>query len=602
MLPKLVVVDGHAILFRSFFAIRELTSPDGEPTNAIFGFLRSINKVTERLEPQYIVVCFDSPGKTFREEDYAQYKAQREPAPEELKQQIQPVHELLEAMNIPVIEKEGFEADDLIGTIVAYCEENEIETIIVSRDKDLYQLLSDNVRMFDDKNEEFFTAQDLKEKFGLEPRQVPDWLGLMGDSSDNIPGVPKVGKKTARDLLQEYDNVEGILENIEKIREKRKAVGKSLEEHQDEARRSKKLAMLQAETGVDFDPQSFRRSEPDYTRLAKLYRKFGFNSMLKDIEDKLPSSKAETEWRVIDTADELESYVNRCLQMDEVAIDTETTGLSYFSDKLIGISLSAEEGKGVYIPCVEGYGDSLLSARPADGLPTAKIRELLSPLAESDKVIKVGHNLKFDMCFLRRSGIELKPPFGDSLVAAWLLTPEGSSLKLDDVARQYLGLSTVPITDLIGEGKNKASMDEVDLEELAHYAAEDADIALRLHRILVKKLREEDLYEPYSEIELPLLPVLAEMECNGIALNTDRLERLGEKLQTELSELTSKIHEAAGEKFNINSPIQLAQILFDKLGLTVVKEGKSRPSTDASSLEAIKDEHEIVPSCFDTGS
>ncbi len=584
MLPKLVVIDGHAILFRSFYAIRGLTAPDGTPTNAVYGFVKTLHKVIEKLRPQYLVVCLDAGHKTFRNEEAEDYKANRKPAPEELKAQVKPLLEVLEAMNIPCFMKEGFEADDIIATVVHRALEEGLDVVIVSRDKDFYQLLSDRVAMYDDKNDRFITPETLKEEKGITPEQVPDWLGLMGDSSDNIPGVPGVGEKTALKLLAEYGSLEAVLDAADEIAKKKRKVGANLKAHREDALRSRMLATIEPRTGVEVDLENLRLGEPDRAALAEVYRKLGFSSLLGGLFEQGAARPAGVKWRIVRDEEALRQAVREIEEAGAAAFDTETTSFAYHSGKLLGISLAWKEGEGVYVPVADSYPDAR-----GGMLDLARLREILGPLFASPRVVKAAHNLKFDMSFLKAAGFEVKPPFEDTLIAAWLLDPERRSLKLDALALDLLGVSKIPITDLIGKGKQQKPMEEVPLDRLAEYSAEDAAVTLALWRKLKPRLEEEGLDGPYRELEIPLVPVISDMELRGIKLEKSRLEKLAEGIRAELAQLERKIYEAAGREFNVNSTYQLAEVLYDELKLPAPK---SR-TTDAAHLKKLKDKHPL---------
>lgn len=593
-LPKLVVVDGHALFYRSFYAIRALSAPDGLPTNAIFGFIKSLTKVIETLKPQFLVVCFDSAGETFRKTEYADYKAQRKPTPEELIVQFEPLVEVLNAMRVPVLALEGYEADDLIASIVERCSDNDVEAVIVSRDKDLFQLLSDTVSMYDDSKDFFFTPETLLKEKGLSPEQIPDWLGLMGDSSDNIPGVPGVGDRTALALLQQYGTLENTLRSANEIAVKKPKIGKSLVEFAEQARQSKALATIVPETGIEFELENLQSTEPDYAALVEIYRRLGFSSMLKSVESNLPSFPTGTDWRLITSGQELVAAVEEAKKHSIVSIDTETTSFSFVSGRLLGISFSFNEGVGYYIPIYEGYTDEQLALLDSVPMKLEDVREILNPLLANSSIAKVGHNLRFDLNFLISNGFSIEGELFDTLIACWLLAPEGRSLKLDDVVRDYLSLSMIPITDLIGKGKVQKTLADVPLDKVAEYAAEDADAALRLWNAVSTRLTEQGLMRPFVELEMPLVPVIAEMERNGILLDKARLVEIDKDVRREIESLINEIYSIAGFEFNINSTIQLGKLLYDKFDLPEQKKGKVSRSTDAKVLERLKGKHPII--------
>lgn len=613
---QLYLIDAMALAYRSHFIFisRPLINSKGFNTSASYGFTLALLKLIEQHGMAHMAVVFDAHGEggTFRDELYDAYKANRSPMPEELIANLPFMKQIVEALDIPVIEMAGVEADDVIGTLARRAEAEDADVIIVSPDKDFQQLLSDRVTICRPahRGEEFdpITADSFREKFGLEPVQFIDMLALMGDSSDNVPGVPGIGEKTAMKLLQDYGSVETLLEHAEDIKGKRAREG--LLGHREDAVLSKQLVTIKTDLELPLDWHAFRRTSPDTEQLAALFTELEFQSLLERVQqDELLRSGQNrpeavvsyeddpalefdfgpyeevtaydpdaVDYTIVRTRAALEARVAQLAACDRLAIDTETTSTDAMWASLVGISFAWAKGEACYIP----------TPLP-DGTATEAVLELLRPLTN----IRVGQNVKYDLMVLARHGWQLEGPFFDTMVAHYLIAPEEPH-NLDAIARHYLSYRMVPISKLIGTGKNQRSMRDVPLEEVGPYACEDVDVTFQLAEILRGELAENGLLQIAEEIEFPLIPVLVEMERAGVRVDTAMLNEISQQLEQQLQALETQIHELAGEPFNIGSTQQLGEILFDRLALRVVsKTSTGRPSTKESVLEELSTEHPL---------
>jgi DNA polymerase-1 len=618
--PKqLYLIDAMALAYRSHFIFinRPLINSKGKNTSATYGFTNSLLKLIEDHEMDHIAVVFDVGGDrgTFRSEMYEDYKAHRDPPPDELLENLPWIKDVVRALDIPVIGVEGVEADDVIGTLARQAEAEGAEVVIVSPDKDFYQLLSEHISIFRPahRGEDFdpITPETFEEKHGIKPIQFIDMLALMGDSSDNVPGVHGIGPKTASKLIQKYGSVENLLEHAEEVSGKRAREG--LLEHRDNALLSKELVTIKTDVPVGFDWHTFRRANTDTTKLLDLFRDLEFRSLTRRLEEhdevykgKIEDLKAEVEavttdpslafdfgpyeaitryeadavdYKIIRNRDQLEALTQELDGVDRLALDTETTSVDHMMASLVGISLSWQEGQGRYIP----------TPMP-DGTSTEEVLATLGPLLQR-KII--GQNVKYDFVVLARHGLHLDVPIFDTMIAHYLIAPEGEH-GMDAMARAYLSYRTIPITQLIGTGKNQLSMRDVPLDKAGPYACEDADITLRLAAVLEKELEEKGVQEMAETIEFPLVHVLADMEQTGIRVDKSVLAEISLQLNAEVKRLEKAIYEQAGESFNIASTQQLGEILFDRLGLRVVsKTSTGKPSTKESVLLELATEHPL---------
>ncbi len=623
--PKtLYLIDGHAQFFRAYHAIRSgMTSPvTQEPTNLTFGFVGILLKLLRDYKPDYLAVVIDVSGdrESFRSELYPEYKANRDPAPDDFHPQVQRCLEILDLMNVPVLGMEGVEADDVIATLVKQLprEHKDLNIRIISRDKDLSQLITDRVELFDIHKDELVTPDVVFKTEGVKPENVRDILALMGDPTDNVPGVPGIGPKTAAQLILRYGSLDELLLHLDEIKGKRR---ENLEASREILALSTALVSLKDDLDIALELSTAQNDPAKIAvdRLGALFRELGFNRHQTDLQRLVASSggalaKAEPavgfdeqlfgapsaaapstpsgQYESITTTQQLDSLLKRAEKAGVFAIDTETDSLSTRSANLCGVSISIEPGTGVYIPT--------RSPEPHKHLDTETVVKHLRPLLEDASVKKIGHNLKFDMNILRRHGIRLAGASFDTMIASYVIDASRSSHKMDVLALALLDYVCTPITDLIGSGKKQRTFDTVPLEQAVPYAAEDADITLRLHNVLAPKLEAMNLQALFDDLEMPLVEVLAELEWNGIRIDPDELDRQREHLVERIDELRQQISDAAPHPFNPDSPKQVAVALFNKagsdppgLGLKVIKRGKTGPSTDQEVLEKLSADPDV---------
>ena len=597
--PRLFLIDGYALIYRAFFAMisRPLVSSRGENTSAAFGVTNFIKKVLDEHDPEYLGVVFDA-GDSERTEIYPEYKATREKMPDELEASIPRVREIIEAFRVPVLELEGYEADDVIGTLAEKAVAAGLEAVIISGDKDFYQLIRDGVCLLNPGrggpnavDEEWVDTGNAHERLGVPPERVTDYLGLIGDSSDNVPGVKGVGPKTAIKLIEQFGPIEEILERTDEITGKR--ARNALEACREEALLSKRLVTIHRDLPVELDLNALERSEPDRERLGKIFMDVEFRTLAREyagaaVEAKPAAEKAETDYCHVPTVEELGRWTSRIREAGQVALDTETTDLDPMRATLVGISLAVKPFEGAYLPLAHAGADNL------PPLESPEMRPLVEVL-EDPAVRKVGQNLKYDLLVLRRCGVELRGISFDTMIASYLIDPGRREHGLDALALEHLGHKTTTYQEVAGKGKQQVLFSEVEVAPATDYACEDADIALRLKEFFDPQLDELQLRPLFDEVEMPLVHVLAEMEWTGIRIDRQFFKDLSRRLQVDLGALVAEIHEEAGESFNINSNPQLREILFDKLELPVVKRTKTGPSTDASVLETLAADGHRLP-------
>ncbi len=595
---RLFIIDCAGFYYRAFFGLRlNLSAPDGTPTNAVYAFNRMLAKIMKGEKPDLLVVALDSKGKTFRHDLYPDYKANRQAMPDGLSAQIPLIEELIKAYNLPVLKAPGFEADDLIGYAARHAAEAGYNVTIFSGDKDMMQLVGGHIGMFDPIKEKPIGPAEVKEKFGVAPSQVADVLALMGDSSDNIPGVPGVGEKTAQALIAEYRSVENLLAHAGEItKPKLKA---ALAEHADTARLSKVLATIKTDFDLPLDYEAWHRREPDTAHLAALFTRLGFKSFLAELGQaaapaagrELPAPPPQREiaksYRTIFTKKELEEVIAILNKSGGFAVDTETTSTNPVNAALVGISLCAKEGDAWYLPLAHDY----LGAPPQ--LPKADALKLLKQPLEDASIPKYGQNLKYDITVLAGEAIAVNPVGFDTLIASYLTAPEERRHGLSHLAQRHLGLTMIGYEDVTGKGAKQITFNQVSVDRATEYSAEDADVAYRLTGILRAEIEAHGLTDLYYNIEQPLIGVLARMEQNGIKLDVPRMKEYSKALEKKLHALEKEIHAAAGEEFNIASPKQLSAILFDKLGLAKQRKTKTGSSTDQAVLETLALEHPL---------
>lgn len=594
----LFLLDGHALTFRAYYSMgTNLTAPDGSPVGAVFGFLRMLLRILEDYQPEYFCVVFDTGGPTFRTEISEDYKATREAPPPTFSDQMVQILDLLRAMGVRVYQQEGFEADDVIATMADQYNRENGESVVISADKDLFQLVNEKTKLlrissFGSGDLKTYDAEAVTNRLGIRPEQVPDWLALVGDTSDNIPGVPSIGEKGATALLKEYASIDDLLAHVDAIKSKR--ARNALAEHGERARVSLQLATVHRDVPVEWQLEDCRLPESIWTEeaRAKLVQ-LGFNSILKEkglevSPETLASVQTDetpTRYASITNEDELKAWVAVASKAEWLALDTETTGIDPMRADLVGISLSVEPGEAIYIPVTHRVGPE---ADHQIGLEA--LHDILGPLFSGKSAPGLtAHHAKYDWKILERSGFEVNPPAFDSMVASFVLDPGrngGHGLKA--LSSAICGVLMHPITDIIGTGKNAVSVDEVPVESIYEYACRDADVTLRLTEHFRRELKgEERLDRLMREVEIPLIPILHRMELGGVAVDAKHLAQLSEKMGEEIRRLTAEIWEAAGHEFNVDSPKQTAEVLFEKMGLPTGKKTKSGFSTDSSVLEGL---------------
>lgn len=606
----LILVDGSSYLYRAFFASQQadLRNSAGIPTGAI----RVVTSMLKSLIKQYpespIAVIFDAKGKTFRDEIYSEYKAQRPPMPDDLRSQVEPIHNIIKAMGFPLIVEEGVEADDVIGTMAREASALGIDTLISTGDKDMAQLVDQHVTLINTMTDTLMDIQGVKDKFGIPPELIIDYLALMGDKVDNIPGVPGVGEKTALALLQGIGGLQDLYANLDKIAELgfrgSKTMAKKLEENREEADLSYLLATIKCDVELHESVTDFQKPVADKEQLIGFYKEYEFRSWVKELEagdsvsssvdledtdESLPEAPAEVEYDLVLEESELDAWLETLSTAELFAFDTETTSLNYMEAELVGVSFAVEPGKAAYVPVAHDYM----------GAPEQISREVLltklKPLLESDQHKKVGQHLKYDMNVLARYGIELQGIAFDTMLESYVLNSTATRHDMDSLADRYLGVKTIKFEEIAGKGKKQLTFNQIEMEQAAPYAAEDADITLRLHLAIDAQLsKEQTLWNVFQEIEKPLIPVLSRIERNGALVDAAMLGEQSIELAARMVELEREAYDLAGKEFNLASPKQLQQILFEELDIPVIKKTpKGAPSTAEDVLQELALEYPL---------
>jgi len=584
--PTLYLIDGSSYIYRAYYAIRHLSSPSGFPTNALYGFTQMLLKVLKDRRPEHVAVVFDAGRTTFRNALYPDYKANRASMPDDLVPQISPIKEMVRAFNIPALELPGFEADDIIGTIARVCREEELPVMVVTGDKDLMQIVTDSVRLLDTMKDKESGPPEVVERFGVGPELVIDILGLAGDSSDNIPGVPGIGEKTAMKLIQEFGSLDELLARAGEVKGK---TGERLREFADQARLSRQLATIDDHTPIHFDLADFAASAPDNRRLAELFKEYGFTTLMRELTSQATLSTEE--YRTVTTAAELERLVAELTRAGEFAFDLETTSLNPLEADIVGLSFSHRDHEAYYIPV--GHR----GAGAGEQLPLATVLDALRPLFTDPERRIVGQNIKYDYQVLRRAGITLAGVWCDTMVAAYLHNPSRLSQGLDSLSVEFLDHKMISYAEVTGKGKEQKNFADVAVAAASRYACEDADATFLLHRLFLPMLAKEGMTGLFRELEMPLVTILAEMELAGVRLDLDLLGELSARFGGELARLEESICALAGGPFNINSPKQLGEILFERLKLPTGKKTKTKTgwSTNVEELERLAEAgHEIA--------
>ena len=588
---KLVLVDGSSYLFRAYHAMPNLSNSQHEPTGAIYGVINMIKRLQSDYGNHHLVVVFDAKGKTFRNDMYPEYKAHRPPMPDELRVQIEPIHQIIQAMGLPLLCVEGVEADDVIGTLANQAAQHGMDTVISTGDKDMAQLVNKHVSLVNTMTDTTMDREGVIEKFGVPPELIIDYLTLIGDTSDNIPGVPKVGPKTAVKWLQEYGSLDAIIANADKIGGK---VGEYLRESLSYLPLSKQLVTIKCDVPLDVSPDSLHPSAVDTQTLRELFSRFEFKTWLSQVlanktEVTPTQNKATKKYTTILTQAELDTWLARLRAAEVFAIDTETTSLDYMQAEIVGISFSDKTGEAAYVPVAHDYMDA-----PAQ-LARADVLAQLKPLLEDPQQRKLGQNLKYDMSVFARYDIELRGIAYDTMLESYVLDSTANRHDMDTLALKYLSHNTIHYEDVAGKGAKQIGFNEVPIETASEYAAEDADVTYRLHEALWPRLKQHaSLVIVFEKIEMPLVPVLSRMERRGVLIDKDKLKTQSQQLSKRLLELEQEAYKEAGEEFNLGSPKQIQAILFDKHGLPVIsKTPTGQPSTAESVLQELADEYSL---------
>ncbi|MEX0737205.1 MAG: DNA polymerase I, partial [Bacteroidota bacterium] len=624
--PRLYLVDGSAIMYRAYYAFihRPLTNAKGQNTSAVYGFVTFLNRILSQEYPDSIAVVFDTAAPTFRHKAYKEYKATRQEMPEDMVPQIGMIKDVVKAFNIPLLEMNGFEADDIMGTLARRAEKENMRTFLVTSDKDFMQLVSPKTKMYKPGRSgdevEIVDLEGVRKKFGVTPDKVIDVLGLIGDTSDNVPGVPGIGEKTAIPLIQKYGSIENLYRNIGKIEQK--GVKQKLEANKALALLSKQLVTIDTDVPIKITLPQLQAKPRDIAALSALFEELDFRSLLATLR-KGESAPAKTQedaaevlppevilsdirtdkhtYTLITEEKELRQLVTRLKKASEFVFDTETTSTNALQSELVGVSLSLKPREAYFIAVQSRagaesrdlFGDRARVDSGEQGLDPDVVVKSLKPILENSTITKVGHNIKYDMLVLSQYGIETAGPVVDTMVASYVLRADGRH-GLDASAREHLGYKMVSYKELTGTGKDQKGIREVPLEALSDYSCEDSDITFRLYDEFRRKLKSASMTKLCEDMEFPLVPVLARMEQAGIAIDVDYLRKMSGVMEGQLANLTKDIHKIAGGPFNINSTQQLGEVLFHKLGLRTVKKTKTGFSTDVSVLEELRNEHEIV--------
>ena len=620
----LVLVDGSSYLYRAFHAFPPLTNSAGEPTGAMYGVLNMLKSLISQVQPSHIAVVFDAKGKTFRDEMFEQYKSHRPPMPDDLRKQIQPLHDIIRALGIPLLVIEGVEADDVIGTLAVAASKANQKVLISTGDKDMAQLVDDNIMLINTMNNTLLDREAVIEKYGIPPELIIDYLALMGDSADNIPGVAGVGEKTALGLLQGIGSMAEIYANLDKVAELpirgAKKLGDKLLAEKEMADLSYRLATIKTDVALDITPEQLTLGASNNDQLTEYFGRYEFKRWLNEVmngadsitnnneqptkinhyqatpalaqnndDEVLPAIQIDrSRYETLLTEADLNRWVDKLKQAKLFALDTETDNLDYMAANLVGISFALENGEAAYLPLQLDYLGAPKTLEKTTALA------LLKPILENPAIQKVGQNFKYDLTIFARNGIDVQGVAFDTMLESYVLNSTGRH-NMDDLAKRYLGHQTISFEEIAGKGKNQLTFNQIQLEQATEYAAEDADVTMKLQQVLWEKLSKEPTLEKlFKEMELPLLGVLSRMERRGVLIDSDALFLQSNEIANRLSELEEQAYVLAGQPFNLASTKQLQEILFDKLGLPIIqKTPKGAPSTNEEVLEELAFSHEL---------
>ncbi|MDH4217418.1 MAG: DNA polymerase I [Candidatus Aminicenantes bacterium] len=588
---KLFLVDGYSLLYRAYYAIRRLSTSRGFPTNAIYGFLSMLRKLQDKEGLDYLGVVFDVKGPTIRHEAYKDYKAHRKPMPEDMSVQIPVLKKILKAMHIPFFEYEKYEADDVLGSLAKKASSKKIHSVIVSTDKDLFQIVDESTTMYNPVKEIYLDEKRVKEEFGVPPGEVVAVLALWGDPSDNVPGVPGVGEKTSKDLIRQFHSIENMLKNLDQI--SKTPLQEKIKANIDQLELSRQLVTIEKDLEIDFNMDDFSVSEPDYEKLVPLLQELEFSSLLSEYLKK--QEHPLKKYNIIYEEEQLRDLVSLIKKEKHVSLDTETDSPFPTRARLVGMSFSTKPDQAFYLPLCHDY-----TGAPHQ-ISKEKAFQILDPVLTDPKIRKIGQNIKYDYIVLQKEGLTLEGIDLDTMVLSYLLEPNWGKHNLTKLALNYLQVKTIPYEEVVGKGKNELTMNAVDIDRVAPYACQDADLALKLAEKLWPKVKEKKLDLLYRKIEHPLINVLADMETWGVKIDPERLKDLSEELQESLDRYEGKIFDISGEQFNIHSPSQLAYILFEKLGLPASRRTKKTKgySTSVMALQDLAANHPVARYALD---
>lgn len=583
--PTIYLIDGTAYVYRAFHAIRNLRNSSGIPTNAVFGFTRMLIKLIQDRSPEYVAMFFDAKGPTFRHDMYPEYKANRPPMPEDLRVQIQSIKDITAGFNLSIIEKQGFEADDLIGTIARKAEQAGFSVVMVTGDKDFLQLVTQKTVIWDPMKDKIYNAETVRDEFGIEPVQIIDMMGLSGDTSDNVPGVPGIGPKTANQLITTFGTMGDLYDQIDAVTKKKQK--ENLVNFKDQAFLSRQLVSIKTDVPIDFVPEEFVYQPPDKSRLSELFGQFEFHQLQQEFTGK--TEKAHKSYQALMDLTAVEDLAVKLATTGIFAVDTETTSENPMTARLVGISFSMMPNEAYYIPCCHEY----IGAPQQPNLDD--VLERLKPVLENPGIKKIGQNIKYDWMVFKRHGVELNGVVFDTMLASYLINPSKRSHGLDQIAMDYLGHKTTTYAEVVGKGKKACGFHQVPIENAVPYACEDADITLAVYQVLAAKLKAAGLMPLMETVEMPLVPVLMRMEMTGICVDRKRLQTLSKSFEQQLGDIEAEIYALAGETFNIRSSQQLGKILFEKIGLPVQKKTRKKTgySTDMDVLTTLAEKHEL---------
>jgi DNA polymerase-1 len=594
--PILYLIDGSSYIFRAYYAIRHLSNSKGIPTNAVYGFTAMLFKFLKDYEPTHLGIVFDSKGKTFRDDIYPLYKANRSAPPEDLAQQFSMIFEMVDAFNIPQVQLEGFEADDLMGTISKNVEKENANVVLVTGDKDFCQLVSDKVTLLDTMKNKITGILEVKEKYGVAPERVIDVFALAGDAVDNIPGVKGIGEKTAVSLISKFGSLDELFNNLDDVSKRQKVL---IEEKKEDAVLSKELVTIKTDVDIETGLDKFKYNGFDDDKLRQIFQELEFKNLLRELGDEDSSDNGNADestvsydkYQLVLSEDHLDRVISKIKETGELSIDLETTSPNPMLANIVGVALCPAPHESYYVPVAH----RALTDSSTKQLGLSLVLDKLKPIVESQEIAKIGQNLKYEIVVLEKYGLKLNGISFDTMIAAHMIDSSRNSYSLDELCRLYLGHQMISYKDVTGTGKSKINFDEVELEVARDYASEDADVAMLLSRILAPKLDEINLMDVFRDIELKFIKVLAKVEMNGVHIDSDKLKELSKEFESLLKQIEKDIFSEVGYEFNLNSPLQLREVLFETLDLPQKKQTKKgEPSTDVEVLTDLSKFH-LVP-------